>query len=287
MSRVKQADRNKSRDQADLFVPMPATLCHSRMLTPSEKLLTLKLEGGQTLVQEPGQFVQVSVFGLEEAPISVCSAAESHSTFELCIRRVGKLTAALHCLETGEHVGIRGPFGHGFPLTKLFKKDIVLVVGGIGMAPVRSLIQHCLAHREQFGRLTLLYGAKRPAELLFRDEFDSWVGADNFELHLTVDAPEDQWTGSVGLITDLVDPLKLRTGNTIAVVVGPPVMYRPVISKLKAKGLDSDDIVVSLERNMRCGVGKCGHCMIENAYYCCLDGPVFMLSALTGLNEGI
>ncbi|KPK86427.1 MAG: hypothetical protein AMJ81_01205 [Phycisphaerae bacterium SM23_33] len=163
-----------SSETTELFVPTPAVLTAARMLTATERLLTLRCQDGLPLGHDPGQFVQVSIFGLEEAPISICSAGRADATFELCVRRMGRVTGALHELKPGQEVGVRGPFGHGFPAEELAGKDLVLVAGGIGLAPLRSLIQHCLAHRGRFGRLTLLHGAKQPAELLFREELPQW-----------------------------------------------------------------------------------------------------------------
>jgi sulfhydrogenase subunit gamma (sulfur reductase) len=254
------------------------------MLTATERLLRLRRQDGRRIGHQPGQFVQVSIFGMEEAPISLCSADPDDATFELCVRRLGRVTTALHELKKGQEVGIRGPFGHGFPAEELAGKDLLFVAGGIGLAPMRSLIQHCLEKRQQFGRLTLLHGAKQPAELLFRDEFQQWRAAENFDVQLIVDVGDADWTGRVGLITELIPPLELQPARTAAVVVGPPVMYRFVIDELFAKGLQAGQITLSLERHMRCGVGKCGHCMIDDLY-CCRDGPVFKLSDLAGVRE--
>jgi sulfite reductase subunit B len=235
----------------------------------------------------PGQFVQVSVFGLEEAPISICSVGkDDNADFELCVRRIGKLTNALHELQVGEEVGVRGPFGKGFPIEELVEGDLLFVAGGIGLAPLRSLIQHCVVHRKDFGRLTLLYGAKRPVELLFREELQAWRRAEDFDVQLIVDAGDEQWTGPVGLITKLIPSLEFNPSRTVAVVVGPPVMYRFVIKELTDKGAVDERIFLSLERHMRCGVGKCGHCKIDDLY-CCIDGPVFKLSQVANIPGAI
>jgi NAD(P)H-flavin reductase len=276
----------RPRPAEELFVPIPAAVAEARMLTGSERLLRLRLEGGRELGHDPGQFVQVSVFGLEEAPVSICSAPAGDGTFELCARKVGRVTAALHQLNVGQEVGIRGPFGRGFAVKDLAGKDVLFVAGGIGLAPLRSLIQWCLLHRDTLGRLTLLYGAKGPGELLFRPELAQWAAAKDFAVHVTVDVGDKDWGGSVGLITELIGPLALDPARTEAVIVGPPVMYGFVINKLRAKQIPPQQISVSLERHMRCGVGKCGHCMIEHLY-CCRDGPVFKLSELSGMKGPI
>jgi len=165
--------------------------------------------------------------------------------------------------------------------------DVLFIAGGIGLAPMRSLIRHCLGERGRFGALTLLYGAKKPREMLFRDELRQWSSADGFDVRLIVDEAEPGWDGPVGLITELLEPLKVDPGRTAAVIVGPPVMYRFVIERLQEKSMPTGRIIVSLERHMRCGVGKCGHCMIGPETYCCLDGPVFILSELAGITGAI
>jgi len=181
-------------------------------------------------------------------------------------------------------VGIRGPFGRPFDLQRFAGRDLLLVSGGCGLAPMRSLIQYCEDRPEEFGRIAILYGAKSPADLLFREELAAWEASARFACSRTVDRVEegDCFSGSVGLITALITPLDVDPARTTAVIVGPPVMYRPVIAGLKEKGLGSDRIVISLERQMRCGVGKCGHCAIEHLY-CCLDGPVFWLNEVEHL----
>jgi len=167
-------------EATELFVPMPAVLRDARDMTATERLLTFRREDGRPLGHSPGQFVQVSVFGLEEAPISVCSAGlNGGADFELCVRRMGRLTSALHQLEVGGEVGIRGPFGKGFPSDELVGRDVVFIAGGLGLPPLRPLIQECLAERRQYGRLVLLYGGKQPGELLFREELDSWRQRDD------------------------------------------------------------------------------------------------------------
>jgi len=281
----------------ELFVPAAAAVSDVRGLTATERLFTLELKDGRPLDHEPGQFVQVSIFGFEEAPISVCSSQRpGEAAFQLCVRRTGRLTKAMHELRVGQEIGIRGPLGKGFPLGELAGKDILLIAGGIGLAPMRSLIQHCLGHAADYGTLTLLYGAKRPAEMLFRDELEQWRSGGRIDVRLIVDVGDAEWPGPVGLITELIGPLEVKAERTASVIVGPPVMYRPVISGLCDKGLSGERIFLSLERHMRCGVGKCGHCIIGASYgrgrpdektaavlYCCIDGPVFSLAELTGV----
>jgi len=269
-------------EKPDLYVPIPARVCDVRPLTPTECLLRLRLLDGRPIGHVPGQFVQISIFGLEEAPISICSAESSGPEFELCVRRVGRLTQAIHELGVGQEVGIRGPFGRGFPIEQLGGEELLCIAGGLGMAPMRSLIQWALSPGRRVGKVTLLYGGRQPSEMLFREEFPRWRAAEDLDLRLIVEKADAGWAGPTGTITELIEPVEIDPDRTVAVVVGPPVMYRFVIDRLTAKGLAADRIFLSLERHMRCGVGKCGHCMIDDLY-CCRDGPVFRWSQLAHL----
>ena len=261
-----------------LYTPRGCSVLAVESLTPSEKLFRLQMSDGLPLKHRPGQFVQVSLPGWGEAPISVASSPTRGPEFELGIRRAGSLTAALHELKAGDSIGIRGPFGTPFDLNAMSDRDLLLVSGGCGLAPMRSLIQYCQDRPEEFGRITILYGARNPDQIMFREDIASWEASSSFACSHTVDntAGTGCYDGNVGLITALVEPLQIDCSRTTAVVIGPPVMYRAVIDVLKHKGLASRDIVVSLERQMRCGVGKCGHCAIDHLL-CCKDGPVFRL----------
>jgi NAD(P)H-flavin reductase len=271
-----------------LYQPVECEIVAVSELTPNEKLFRLRLASGGELGHQPGQFVQVSLLGWGEAPISLASSPTRQGYFELGVRRAGSLTAALHQLAVGERIGMRGPFGRSFPLPALMGQDLLLISGGCGLAPLRSLIQYCEDREEEFGRVTILYGAKSPLDTLFKDELAGWEASARFTCSRTVDNdPGDGcYSGNVGLITALIPPLAIVPSRTVAVIVGPPVMYRPVIASLKGKGLGSEQIIVSLERQMRCGVGKCGHCTIEHLY-CCQDGPVFRLDEVEQLRGAL
>jgi NAD(P)H-flavin reductase len=199
---------------------------------------------------------------------------------------VGNVTNALHNLEKGAVVGIRGPFGNGFPLSTLAGKDLLLIAGGTGLFPVRSLVQYILDKRSSFGRAMLLFGFRLPAERLFVDDIAAWKQNPNVEFFETVDRGDNSWTGNVGVITTLIPKVQFDPKKTIAVVVGPPIMYRFVIAELKKRELTDENIIVSLERRMKCGVGKCGHCQI-NGVYVCQEGPVFTLAQLRNLREAV
>jgi sulfhydrogenase subunit gamma (sulfur reductase) len=270
-----------------VYVPMMAHLLKVEQMTELERLFTLELPDGRSLGNEPGQFVEVSLFGIGEAPISISSSpSRSNGTFELCVRRVGDVTNALHQMEPGTYLGIRGPFGAGFPLAKMKGKDILFAAGGLGLAPLRSLINEVLDQRGSFGRVVILYGTKRPSEILFKDELAEWDERDDVEFHMTVDRGDESWKGNVGVITTLFPKITVNPRDTVAATCGPPIMYRFVLMEMLGKGIPETQIYLSLERRMKCGVGKCGHCQINNLY-CCQDGPVFRYADIKGLEEAL
>ena len=272
--------------QHNIYLPRLALLIKIQDLGTKEKVFDFKFVDGHALGHRPGQFVEVSIPGIGESPISVSSSPTHGEVFQLAIRNVGSVTNALHKLSAGHVVGIRGPFGNGFPLEMLKGKDIIFIAGGIGLFPLRSMIQYALDKRENYGRVMLLIGARSPAERMFTEELDAWNRNPSIEYLETVDKGDEKWKGSVGVITTLIPKVKVDVKNTVAVVVGPPVMYRFVINELKKLGLADEHIVVSLERRMKCGVGKCGHCQI-NGVYVCQEGPVFTLEQLRNLREAV
>ncbi len=272
--------------KTELYIPRPAELVKVVDLTPREKVFEFRLKDGKNLGHRPGQFVEVSVPGIGEAPISISSSPTRDGTFQLAVRKVGNVTSVLHNLKRGATVGIRGPFGNGFPLETLEKKDILLIAGGIGIFPLRSLAQYILDRRDAFGRVIFLFGSRAPAERLFLDEIAVWSQRPDIEFQETVDRGDEGWKGNVGVITALIPKVQIDPRKTIAVVVGPPIMYRFVIVELKKKDLADENIVLSLERRMKCGVGKCGHCQI-NGVYVCQEGPVFTLAQLRNLREAV
>jgi NAD(P)H-flavin reductase/CheY-like chemotaxis protein len=270
----------------ELYTPRPAELVRVDNLTPREKVFEFRLKDGKKLGHRPGQFVEISVMGVGESPISISSSPTRDGTFQLAIRKVGDVTSVLHNLKPGSIVGVRGPFGNGFPLEVLQSNDILLIAGGIGLFPLRSLIQYVLDRRKDFGKVMLLFGARSPAERLFLDELDAWSKNPSIEFQETVDRGDASWKGNVGVITTLIPKVQFDPRKTMAVVVGPPVMYRFVIGELKKRDLADENIIMSLERRMKCGVGKCGHCQI-NGVYVCQEGPVFTLAQLRTLREAV
>lgn len=273
--------------EESVYLPVMARVLKVDQMSETEKLFTLQLPGGRSLGNEPGQFIEASLMGIGEAPISITSSpSRSNGTFELCIRRVGDLTNALHKLTPGDVIGVRGPFGHGFPIARMRGKDMLFAAGGLGLPPLRSLINQVLDERGAFGRVIILYGTKDPNEILFKEDLAIWAERDDVEFHMTVDRGNEDWTGNVGVITTLFPKITINPRNTVAATVGPPIMYRFVLMELLGKGIPEPQIYLSLERRMKCGVGKCGHCQI-NDLYCCQDGPVFTYSQIKGLEEAL
>jgi NAD(P)H-flavin reductase len=278
-----------SPETASIYQPQFAEVVDINQLTEMEKLFKIRLPDSKALGHRPGQFVMISLLGIGEAPISITSSpSRSGEIFELCIRKAGDLTGALHNLKPGDKVCIRGPYGNGFPMERFYGKDMLLIPGGLGLAPMRSLINQIWAERHKFGRVIILYGAPSPAELLFQSELEEWGGRDGVELHITVDHPDDEWTGNVGVITTLIPDVQLYAANTVAVTVGPPVMYKFVLAELLSlgKGLRSSNIWLSFERRMKCGLGKCGHCQM-NHIYVCQSGPCFSYAQIKNVGEAL
>lgn len=256
------------------YIVKRGKILHAKKVTDTEKYFEIALAGGEVLNHDPGQFVMVSIPGAGEAPISVSSSPTKRSFFELVVRNVGKVTEALHMLEVGDTVGIRGPFGRGFPVQILEGNDLLFVAGGLGIVPLRSLINFVIDNRRDFGKVNILLGCKTPKDMLFGDEVEHWAKRLDVNFNCTVDKSDPDWKGNVGLITSLIPGVNLDYSRTFAVVVGPPIMYKFVIVELLKKRIPERQIIVSLERHMKCGVGKCGHCQIAE-YYCCQQGPVF------------
>ncbi|MDO9557119.1 MAG: FAD/NAD(P)-binding protein [Coriobacteriia bacterium] len=276
MSAAHTQERQMSSD-GNPYRPWPARITSILDLTEKEKLFELRIidpEIREAFQFHAGQFVEVSIFGVGEAPISISSAPSKQGFIELCVRNAGDVTGALHKKRCGDVVGLRGPLGRGFPFEAMKGNDVLLVAGGLGIAPLKSLINHIHDERHEFGKVTIMYGARNPSEVLFRYQFDMWRHRDDFNLMLTVDESDDAWDGEVGLVTKLFEKIDVDPDNTYGAVCGPPVMYEFVIAEMRKKNMDVDKIYMSFERRMKCGIGKCGHCGVGHQY-ACIDGPVF------------
>lgn len=282
MTALMQQDKKR-----DIYLPQPATVTRKSALTGMETFFELKLESTKPLGHKPGQFVEVSLAGIGEAPISVSSAPSDADVFELVVRRAGSLTNAMSALSAGDKVGIRGPFGTSFPVDgAMLGRELIFVCGGIGLVPVRSAILHVLNNRDAYGKITILVGTKTPAERLFSDEIAAWRKCGGVNVLETVDSADRKWKGNVGVVTNLIPPLALDWAQSVAVICGPPVMYKFVIIELNKMGMKNEAIYLSLERHMKCGVGKCGHCQV-NHLYMCQDGPVIRYADISKVREAI
>lgn len=260
------------------FQPLLARIVRIERILEDTHLFTVRFldaAHADDFRHRPGQFVMLSVLGAGEVPISISSSPSRRGVLELCIRRVGRVTDALFRLRTNDVVGVRGPYGNGFPVEDMAGGDVLIVAGGLGMAPLRSLLWYTLDHRDEFGELTLMYGGKTPDGMLFRDELVSLMDRSDLRCLLTVDAdPGGGWRGHRGRLPDLFDHATIAPARTHAAVCGPPVVYRFVLQRLLQLGFSKDRILMSLERRMMCGVGKCGHCSVGYKYTC-THGPIF------------
>lgn len=262
------------------YLPYPAVIESVRNESFDTKTFKVVFEDkrlAKSFDYKPGQFVQLSLLGAGEAPISITSSPCRRGFLEFTIRAVGRLTRAVNQLKPADRIHIRGPYGNSFPFEQVKGKDLYFIAGGIGLPPLRSLINSIFDSREEFGRIKILYGAKTPDELCFKDELKSWQKITDTEVLLTVDNPNELWKGNVGVVTTLWDKTDMATSGRVAYVCGPPIMIRFVIIELLQSGFKDENIYMSLERYMKCGIGKCGHCNI-GAKFVCVDGPVFSYS---------
>jgi NAD(P)H-flavin reductase len=268
-----------------LFVPRLAQIFDMQDETPDTKTFFLRFREPADAEQFnflPGQFVELSVFGYGEAPF--CIATSPARGVVCTVRRTGKLTDALHKLKPGDEVGLRGPCGNGFDIEAASGKDLLFIGGGIGLPPLRSLIHHVMDNRKRFGKVTVLYGARTPADLVYKNEINEWGKRSDLELLVTVDRSEPGWNGNVGMVPVLFEKTKLNPESGLAYVCGPPIMIKFVVQDLFMRGFADERVISTLERTMQCGVGKCNHCAIGHRYIC-RDGPVFSYRQIKELVE--
>ena len=270
------------------LAPKPAQIKEIVQETSDTKTFTLTFVNSSDkngFDYRPGQFVEISVLGIGEAPISITSSPSRKGFLELSIKRVGQLTKVLHGLKPGDIVGVRGPYGNGFPYKDITGDNLLFVAGGIGLAPLRSLINYVFDNRKDYGDVKILYGARNSGELVFTRELTRWAAQPNTEVLVTVDRGDIDWKGDVGLVTTLIPRIKLTPKNYSAFVCGPPVMIPFVIKDLLKLGFSEDKVISTLENYMKCGVGKCGHCLLGGRYIC-MEGPVFRYSEMKDLSFG-
>jgi sulfhydrogenase subunit gamma (sulfur reductase) len=281
---VQQA-RLVSASPDNLYLPRLARIVAVRPETPTEKTFVLELQG-PPLEFKPGQFVLISVFGAGEIPLGLASSPTDPSQLWITCRRYpeGQVTRPLHQLQTGDYVGLRGPMGNAFPLDEHKGDNLVIIGGGVGLPTLRAALLYALAHRRDFGDLYLLYGARTPADRLYKDDLEAWSQSPELHCLQTVDVGDEQWPHHVGFVTDLIAHCDFDPARTLAIMCGPTPMLRPAINGLLAKGLAPQRILINMEAHMKCGVGKCGHCALGDKYVC-TDGPVFNYAQLQTLRE--
>jgi NAD(P)H-flavin reductase len=262
----------------NLYKPSKVKITKIEELSSNVKLFRLKKDKGEFpknkdgLTFVPGQFVLVGLFGYGESPFGAASSPYEDSYIDVVVRRVGTVTEALHRLKEGDEVFMRGPYGNGFPLKFIEGKDMVMVTGGCGIPPIAALIEYIIANRDKFGRVHLIYGARTPADLLMKDKLKEWEK--KIKVLLTVDQPTKDWTGYVGMVSELIDDIEIDTTNAVATMCGPGPMMDALERILRPLGISDRRIFVSMERKMQCGIGKCQHCTVGDKYVC-QDGPVF------------
>ncbi|MBN1823277.1 MAG: FAD/NAD(P)-binding protein [Endomicrobiales bacterium] len=251
--------------------------------TSNIKTFVLKPEEKFSFVT--GQFVELSIPGVGEAPFTPSSSPFKTDKIDVTIMKAGYVTEALHNLKGGETLGIRGPYGRGYPVEELNKKDVLIVGGGVGMAPLRSFLLTLLEQKEKFGRIILCYGSRTPEDVVYKYLFPEWKKVKGLEIMQSVDkCPVGEWDETVGLVTCLLDKVKVDLAKTVSVVCGPPIMMKFSTTKLLDVGFKPQNIYLSMEANMSCGLGKCGHCQLGH-HFICKDGPVFTYEQIKNIPE--
>jgi NAD(P)H-flavin reductase len=269
------------------MLPRIARVRRCRREGPQVWTLEIEEEGGPTARFAPGQFNMLTVFGVGDIPISLSGDPASGTNLVHTIRAVGAVSRALVRLRVGDAVGLRGPFGRGWPIDAMTARDVIVIAGGLGIAPLRPALYRLIEKRKRFGSLTVLCGARGPDDILFGRELDTWRRRSGVVVEVTVDHAKAHWSGHVGVVTTMIPRARLDPANTSALVCGPEIMMRFTVAALRHAGLADDSIYLSLERNMKCAVGLCGHCQFGPAFVC-KDGPVFRydrLRELLGVKE--
>ena len=259
-------------DPVQPLAPRMLGVLATRRETPDT--VTLDLDPGARFAFAPGQFMMVYVFGTGEAAISISGDPGDRDRLVHTVRALGPVTQAICASRPGDQLGVRGPFGRPWPVEQAQGVDVVIVAGGIGLAPLRPALLHVLAARERYGRVTLLYGGRAPDQLLYRGELEAWRAREDLDVAVTVDVAGPDWPGRVGVVPALVARAQLDPANTVAMVCGPEIMIRASASALLDRAIPAERIHVSMERNMQCGFGHCGHCQLGPTLIC-RDGPVY------------
>jgi len=279
MSNINQLfESDKNRENPHL--PLPFIVEDRFQETPDTVSLTLVPENpGKIFTFSPGQFNMLYVFGVGECAISISGNAMNTQRLIHTVRSVGKISNALTNLKPGDTIGVRGPFGNGWPFAEARGKDLIIVAGGLGLAPLRPMIYEVLSHRDLYRRVEIVYGARTPRDLLYKEELQVWRKSSEIRLQVTVDIGDREWYGDIGMVTSRIPDIKFDPSNSIAFICGPEIMMHSVAEMLELRGLQSNNVYLSMERNMKCGMGQCGHCQF-GPYFVCRDGPVFPYSKL-------
>ena len=270
----------------DIYLPQLATVDNVNLMNDTELYIKVAMDEGD-FDYIPGQFVEVSLAGIGEAPFTISSSPTQKDGFEMVVRKIGNVSNAIHQLQPGDKIGIRGPFGNGiYPVEEAKGKNLVFICGGIGLVPQRSFINYVLDNRDDYGDVTILMGTKCHPQRFFVEEMEGWAKREDVHFLATIDEAHECWNGNVGVVTTLIPKIESELATSQIYVCGPPIMYKFVLMALQEDNVPHENIYLNLERKMKCGVGKCGHCQI-NQYYVCVDGPVFKYSDLGVAPEAI
>lgn len=250
----------------------------------SSNIFTLRLQYEDTGLQDafefaPGQFNMVTLFGVGEIPISIVNDPLDSHFFDHTIRVVGRVSEGMSRLQPGDRVGIRGPFGRGWPMERIKGQDVLLITGGLGCAPLVSVIRYLIRRREDYGHIHILQGVKHSNDLIWREQYDEWAKIRDVHIMLAADVASKGWSGQQGMVTELIDQISLRSQRTVVLLCGPELMMLAAVAALREQGIPDSQIWFSMERNMQCGIGQCGHCQVGPKFVC-RDGPVFCYSEL-------
>lgn len=256
------------------MMPLLAHVRRHRKETQDTFTLEIEIDRQEEFRFLPGQFNMLYVFGVGEVPISISGDPSHNHQLTHTTREVGTVTRAMRQLKPDDPIGIRGPFGIPWPVEAAEGHDVVIVAGGIGLAPLRPVVYHLLVNRDRYRRVVLLYGARRPEDILFRKDISKWSSRLDFDVHVTVDRATRRWHGNVGVITTLIPRAPFDPVHSVAMVCGPEIMMHFAVQELQRRGVDASRIYVSMERNMKCAIGLCGHCQF-GPHFVCKDGPVF------------
>jgi sulfhydrogenase subunit gamma (sulfur reductase) len=266
----------------NIYLPSMASVTEVRPETPDISTYVVTFdepELRESFTYGPGPFAELSIFGVGECPIGIASSPTRKGYLEFCVRAVGAVTNAIHDLEVGDKLGVRGPLGNSWPTKEIEGKDLLFIGGGIGLPPLRSLIQYVLDNRGRYGAVQIIYGARSPQDLVYKEELKEWEERSDVVLDVTVDVGDDTWDGPVGFVPPFLKEVNPSPENRVAFTCGPPIMIKLVVEALEEMGYADAHIVTTLEMKMKCGVGKCGRCNIGDKYIC-RDGPVFTFAQL-------